>query len=372
MAAKPDIIISYTALKSLVEKFLASDIDTDTVAITCTFRRAMREFKTLYPTLYYFAYGMGKEYTLVLSKNKFEIEFKCLTPKCKKIFIDNAGLRIVPTISDALVKRLDPYLNLRNWFALLSDVMHFVGGEKEFISKHFDLQSQIVEDIKKSPAYNAWKDLVVTPKKLSYTQKPVAGSDVKPTYSNKGLSNNIYCIENNGKYFMSIDLKAANFQVLRTNGLITEKTWPEYTAKFINHPYFGRLKVLRMKILSDPALYPSKQSALWSNTTLDILSSIIERGVMNEEDFAIWNSDEIVFHVDKESMAGAKVKCTDYLKKYFPDLDLEVNVFQLQHVDKTKQYFAKIDQTTNKIDFKCANAQEFPHAVELWNRNFNN
>lgn len=108
----------------------------------------MRRFKTEFPNLFYFAYGLGNEYKLVLSKEKFKIGFHSLTKKCKKFFIKYTCLRIDPDINPELLDKLNPYLELDKWFELLTDVLHYVHGEKEFISRHYDVEKQIWDNLK--------------------------------------------------------------------------------------------------------------------------------------------------------------------------------------------------------------------------------
>lgn len=368
MAANTNCVSLLDDLKLIVEKFLVGENPIDTVVIDSMLRRPIREFKQLYPQLNYFAYGLGREYTLILSKEKIRLDYKCLTPKCKKTFIENAGLCIDPNIDDDQIKKLDPYLNLTEWFKLFLDALVYVGGEKEFISKHFDLQNKIIDNLKKSPVYNLWKQIEILPKQLPYVQTAV--NIDKPVKSNatKKINTNIYCEQNDGKYFLSIDLKAANFQAVRSNGLITAKSWQEYVANFIDHPYFGKLKKLRLKILSAPDLYPAKQRAYWSNVTIDILHGLIKNKIILKNNFAVWNSDEIVFHTTLDTMELDRTKCTKFIKEEFPQFDLSIDIFQLKQVANNKPYFVKINLLNDKIEFKCVNAQFLPNAVDVWTK----
>src|SRR5437868_5096258 len=230
--------ISFDGLKIFVENFLAGDKLEEEIMVGSKLRRSIRQFKKLYPQLYYFAYGLGEEYKLVLSKKELKIDFFVLTSRCKKFFIEYTGLKISPLIDKESAKKLEPYLELEKWFGLLSDALIFVGGEKDFVSKHYDIEKQIWADLKNSKEIDNWKNKIVVEQKLLYKQNPIkinlTGAMFKsvpmnyPLYIDKKMNCGIYSPYNDKRYFISIDMKAANFQVLRMNGLISTKNWTEY------------------------------------------------------------------------------------------------------------------------------------------------
>lgn len=361
-----EVIRDIKNLQTVVEEFLESGMVQKNVMVDSRLRKPMRDFKKLFPNLFYFAYGLGKDYHLILSKEKFRIDFFSLTPKCKKFFIEYTGLKIDPHIDQEMVHKLDPYLGLTEWFDLLSDVLLFINGEKEFISKHYDVEKKIWADLKKSGSYNEWKEKEIIEKKLLYKEKHVNG-DEKTVYSDNKFNNGIYCTNNNGKYFLSIDLKAANYQVLRSYGLIKENTWMDYMKKYIDHPYFGKLKKMRLRCLSFPEIYAPKQKICWQNIILGILESLITNGIMEEKNLAVFNGDEIVFHTTIETMVSDKNRCKEFISKIFPMYDTSIDAFQLFAIAPPKPYFVKFNPETKKVAFKCVNARFLPSAIELWN-----
>ena len=359
---------SFDDLKLFVEGFLSTENRQETVFIGNFLRRPMREFKELYPNLVYFAYGLGQEYKLALSKDKFKIDYYSLSAKTKKVFVEYSGLRIDPNADLNLINKLNPYLELDVWFDLLSDCLLYVGGEKEFMSKHFDVEKKIWTDLTKSNQYAQWKTKVIHQSKLVHKENPVI-NNTNPSYKNNKMNNGIYSSDNNGCYLLSIDLKAANFQVLRSNGLINVPTWPEYLSKFIDSPYFAKIKKLRLKALSFPGLIPAKQKVCWQNIILSMLDALLENSIIAPEKFAVFNSDEIVFHTSKESMIKDKIKFTEFLAKMFPEYTVVIDIFQLRMVSPNKPYYVKINQETGKLDWKCLNAEMLPEAVDLWLEN---
>lgn len=352
------------SLQAFVDSFLTSDDKQQTVIISNTLRKPIRQFKTQYPNLFYFAYGSGKQYTLVLSKDKFNIELNILTNKCKNFFFSYSGLKMnIKMLTELHVSsKLHSYLGLDKWLNLWNDCLLKLGGDKDFISKHYELEKLISTDLKKSQYYADWKNKQVTQQQLKYKPNPV----LEPGKYAK--SHGIYNPSNDGRYFISIDLKAANFQVLRENKLINCRTWAEYLNQYINDPYFTSLKKLRLKVFSVPELYPAKQKICWENITLDILDNLIDNNIMSETNFAMYQSDEIVFHADKDD----KLLCKQFINEHFPNYDISCELFQLRYVNvptKTRNItaYVKINQENSKITWKCINVEDLAKVIDVWN-----
>ena len=352
-------ITSIDDLKDYISKFLKDDnLKDDEILVDSELRREIRHFKTLYPTLWTFTYGLGKEHTLQLSKTKITIDYSRLTPKCKKMFIKYSGIKINPDDKNINVYE---HVKLDTCMELLFEALLYTGGEKNFISKHYELKKLIVQDLKKlEDAYQKWQSTVIDKKPLTRVPTPIKSS------SSKKKAKDLYQEENHGQHFISVDLKSANFQTIQLNGLCTEKSWTEYMSKFIQVPYFAKSKILRMETLSDASLYPQKQQTFWYNITIDILNSILENKVFDQSDFACINSDEIVFHSTENTIKSDYEAVVTLIKNTFSIYDITVTPFRLYKIAKNKPFFVKICQITGKVDYKCVNEAQLPLAIELW------
>ncbi|AGF85079.1 hypothetical protein QJ854_gp703 [Moumouvirus goulette] len=294
-----EIINNIQDLRNIIELFISNSGPELDLQICASLRRQMRDFHNDYPGLYYFAFGLGQIYKLHISKTKFIIEFNSLTEKTRKFFCDYTGLKIRPNSSADILNEFSKYTNFNEWFELFNDALLFTSGEKEFINKHYDLQNKIHQDIIKNKNYIMWKDLVVKE------------SDIYNKYEHlfpKSKFSNIYHEKNNDKYFFSIDMSKANFQIIKLVKLIDVDTWEFYIKKFIDHPYFGKLKKLRLISLSFPDLFPNKQAIYWKNLTLEVLDCVLLSDIFFQKDFVNYNGDEIIFETTKEKMFEQK-KC---------------------------------------------------------------
>ena len=125
-------ICIFEHLLSVVDTFLKTDVQNTTVLIDSGLRYPLRTLKQSYPRLYYFAFGVGTEYSLYLSKTPFNIDYFDLTFKSKKLFLQYTGLKIDLNLTKEFVPKYDPTYNLTTWFELLSDALLAIGCEKDF------------------------------------------------------------------------------------------------------------------------------------------------------------------------------------------------------------------------------------------------
>lgn len=361
-------------LCALINNFLTSDNESCTIAISCYLRKPIRQFKNWYPNLFYFAYGLSDTYCFVISKHKFTIDYFDLTPRCKKLFIECSGIKMDHDASREDMLRIEEYCNVKMWFELLSDVLLFVGGEKEFVSKHYDLRNNIRDDIKASPSYAEWAQAVIEKCELTGKYPFIKVSNAGIMTHNDG-PNGIYSVENNNRYFISIDIKAANFQMLQQHGLITERTWVEYISKFVAHPYFAKLKIFRLQALSAKELFPAKQKACWQNATIGILDNLLGANIAQANNFVFFNSDEIILRTTVDTATDDVAKYQAFISSAHPNLNINLKVFQLKILDispengrqkKPTLAYVKVDPQTNKIEFKCVNSKTLLVAIDKW------
>ena len=348
----PHIIIEdIHKLLDIFVNFLENKIPIQELTISCSLRKPLREFKEKFPSIYYFAYGNGNEYRLLISNKKIDINFSELTDKCKKVFMLATGIQINFEQIQAYEK-LSKYCDLPKWLELFQSALLHFGCERDFISMHYELIDLVAEDIKKSDSYTESKNKIVEPAKLNLKQK-------------RKMNGFLYTDHYDMGYYLSIDLKSANFQALRLIGLIKEATWDEYIKKWNLPEYFCQAKSWRVRVLSSPDLFPKKITLFWTNIIVEIVNKIIESELYAENQVAILNSDEIVFVIKKESMFHDVITIRDFLSKYFPQYLTQVNIFQLRKLAKDKQYYVKINQETNNKEFKCVTFDNMLNAIKL-------
>lgn len=334
-------------LQHTLDAFLLGCEKKMTVEIGKELLKKIREKRNLGNCLYYFIYGRYK-FELVISKEYFEVDPEKIEINTMKMFWDGIGC-----------KKHD----IKMWKSVFDDVMFYSGSEYNFVSLHFLLKKNIINEIKESINYNNFKNERIVPVKYNYTQTPCAGTKIKLKHK---VNTSIYKTENNGKYFLSFDLNQANFQIIKSRGLLNYNNWAELVSKYTKNQYFQINKKLRLSTLGDSELFPKKQKLLWENHILNILDGLISNKIFNEQDFAVFNSDEIVFHAERNTAREKLSECMKYISEHFPSSTVKSDFFMLEKISKDKNFYVKVDQDSKKLTWKCVNSQEIELAQKLW------
>lgn len=116
---------------------------------------------------------------------------------------------------------------------------------------------------------------------------------------NKGLpSSRIYKPENNGKVFLSIDMKKANFSALheyRDDIFGGAHTWEKFISKFTDNKHIINSKYIRQVIMGN--LNPKRQIAYEKVLMDKLLTEILHAKVIGKKYVAAFLADEIIFDV---------------------------------------------------------------------------
>ena len=107
-----------------------------------------------------------------------------------------------------------------------------------------------------------------------------------------------YTEETNGKRFLSIDLRKANFQALKYVGVISDATYEQFVNRFGGDDYIANSKYLRQVIFGK--MNPSRQIKIEKY----LMSKVYEviKDVTEKYSFTIFsmNSDELIFAIPEE------------------------------------------------------------------------
>lgn len=116
---------------------------------------------------------------------------------------------------------------------------------------------------------------------------------------NKGLpSGRIYNPDNNGRIFLSIDMKKANFSALheyRSDIFGGAHTWEEFVSRFTDNKHIINSKYIRQVIMGN--LNPKRQTAYEKVLMDKLLTEILHAGIIDKKYVAAFLADEIIFDV---------------------------------------------------------------------------
>lgn len=115
----------------------------------------------------------------------------------------------------------------------------------------------------------------------------------------KGLpSGRIYKPENNGRIYLSIDMKKANFSALheyRDDIFGGAHTWEEFISRFTDNKHIINSKYIRQVIMGN--LNPKRQTAYEKVLMDKLLTDILHAKVISKKHVAAFLADEIIFDV---------------------------------------------------------------------------
>lgn len=201
----------------------------------------------------------------------------------------------------------------------------FDGNIDKWLENYSLIRDNIITTIENNDAFQEFNNIDM--KKI-----------VIPTFSVGDL--NIYNNSNTDKYFISIDLKKANFQALRKYNpeiVLNCKTYEELMEKFGGDEYFKKSKYTRQVIFGK--LNPKRTIHFEKYLISSIFSTpdnLLFTFLYRNSKLVTVKSDEIVFEItDKEMIPKFDKTFLDLLKKEIKehnDLDVTVEAFYLSRI----------------------------------------
>lgn len=181
----------------------------------------------------------------------------------------------------------EEYGTMDKWNALWKLIDSRFDGESErFIAFVYDKRDEIINTLGSTDAFQAFN-----------TSKQ---SNTIPSLHPR--HNSVYIPDNDGKWFLSVDLSCANFNALRyadENIVLGAKTYKELIEKFTDIPYIADSKYLRQVIFGK--LNPSRHIAKEKEMIAYAHTKLERRGLVSEGMMECLNTDEVVYSVANRS-----------------------------------------------------------------------
>ena len=162
---------------------------------------------------------------------------------------------------------------------------NFDNNVNEFLYNYYKVREDIIQTITKSEAFQRFNGMDMN----IYSVK------------NKGniTSNNIYNQSNIGKFFISVDLKKANFQVLNKIDkeiLLNSASYKDLIEHFTDSEYIANSKYFRNVVFG--MLNPKRHITAEKYFIMQIYKKVIEKFPYLADKCVSLSNDEIIFNVD--------------------------------------------------------------------------
>lgn len=185
-------------------------------------------------------------------------------------------------------------------------------------------------------------------------------------------SKDIFHPSNDGHYFISIDMKHANFSALHfyhTGIFDHAANWEEFISKFTDNEHIINSKYIRQVILGncDP-----KRHIKYEKYLMDIiLSGLLNRKCFDRDKVAFFSNDEIIINVSdlNDSEREEQVSSIKENLKH-TSTPLKIEHFKLHKIEGIHGYYKEIfkDNGETEIKFKCVDSLYMPFVIRkfLW------
>lgn len=217
--------------------------------------------------------------------------------------------------------------------------------------------------------YNSVKDTVITSIKNSEGYQRFNNEDMnKFRLQNTNLPNkDIFKPSNDGKMFISIDMRKANFSALQhydSSIFAGASTWEDFIGMYTDNRHIINSKYIRQVILGN---CNPKRHITYEKYLMDmILTGIKKYNLIDKVVF--FSNDEIVFEMDM----AVKIETLLYMCKCLKEdieedfiLPVRVELFTLNKINGTDGYYKEIlaENGGNKIEFKCLDNYMLPFVL---------
>jgi len=169
--------------------------------------------------------------------------------------------------------------------------------------------------------------------------------------------------ENSGKYFLSIDMEKANFQILKKYNpeiVFGAKTYEEFIGKFTESRYFMGSKCLRQILFG--CLTAKRQNIMQRYYTGLILNLVIKEKILPKNSIRIYTHDELVFNEDKHASDDVISSIRNVV---MDNLGFEMHVHSFRLSTVLNNAFVK-EYKDGNVSFKCVKKIHFPQVYKKY------
>lgn len=245
------------------------------------------------------------------------------------------------------IAEIDSHYNTIQKLEMLKQSVIQLGNEEEIYQETARIKESLIEKIMSQPEY---KEL---------EQDRLENYSVK----NNIPQQDIYSMNNDGKCFLSIDLKHANFNVFKMYSpslVLNHLDYESLISSETDLDYFKQSKYLRQVIFGN--LLPKKQQRLQKWIIDKIITVLVDELGIDTLNIQAASSDEIVIEIDYELAETMLEKVKTAIQTNPNTMDykewLSFQIFKLKSIDGRK-FFVKESLNSSKVEFKAIQSYFF-------------
>ena len=278
-----------------------------------------------------------------------EVSIKAKERFCKDC---NIPIRIFqePYFTDRLKLYDRFYGTLKKWDVFLNELQKY-HCEQDYFEEYNRVKDAAILEIKNSEAYQRFNNEDMN--KYSVTHKNLPNKDVfKPS--------------NDGRCFISIDMKKANFSSLyHYDSAIFDgvDSWEEFIEKYTDNQHIINSKYIRQVILGN---CNPKRHITYEKHIMDGVLTYLTEVYVSIDRVVFFSNDEIVIDIsdmDKSEQALIKYQIENGMRDM--PVPLKTELFVLHKIVGTDGFYKEIlnNEGNTEIEFKCLDNYALPFVL---------
>lgn len=209
--------------------------------------------------------------------------------------------------------------------------------EQDYFEHYNSVKDRAIEDIKNSAGYKLFNEMDMKKFQVSDSLRKITSKD-------------IYHESNIGKFFISIDMKQANFNTLKSfsaNIFNNKESWEQFILQYTNCKHIVESKYVRQVIMGNcnPGRHITYEKYLMSLS----LQKLIDLSLIGINNVVMFSNDEIVI-VCNNLPSNEQLELKGKILSAIGEDKYRVEFFKL--VDLNGFGYVKV-YTNGKMDFKC-------------------
>jgi hypothetical protein len=249
-------------------------------------------------------------------------------------FQKHSGISIpipLPEYVDKYIDIFDEHFDaIKKWEYYQHDLKNKFDNNPQKLLEHIAIvRRTIIEDMKANDKFRAFMDSKVDNPKTPKTRA-------------------LYNVYNRDKTFLSIDIRSANYTMIRKHidGLFETDDWKDFVSKYTHSKFVINSKYFREYVFGE--LNATKKTKNLAKAFMDtIVDELFVEFQMKESCLVYREGDEIVYKFEDQSKLKEIRK---FLNGKYPNM-LHITSFVLRQLAPMKHFVKEQDDGT--VDFKC-------------------
>lgn len=279
-----------------------------------------------------------------------------VSTKAKERFCKDCNIPIKifqePYFTDRLKLYDRFYVTIKKWDMFLNELQKY-HCEQDYFEEYNRVKDDAILDIKNSEAYQRFNEEDMN--KYSVTHKNLPGK-------------NIFKTSNDGKCFISIDMRKANFSSLYhydSSIFGGASSWEEFIGRYTDNQHIINSKYIRQAILGN---CNPKRHITYEKYLMDGVLTCLTKVCISIERIVFFSYDEIVIDLsDMDMNKDMQIQFVHQIENGMKDMavPLKTELFTLHKIIGTDGFYKEIlnNDGNTEIEFKCLDNYVFPFVL---------